>query len=101
MPTKKIADLPNRETCIHPDHNPPTDIVYSPGVYEHECPNCHYKQTFTIRYPRYTDTLEKSQNYDAGACCEAVDKGIYSDAIDAGACREDTEVIDAGPCVLL
>lgn len=49
MTLKKIADLPKHETCTHPEHEPPTMIVLEPGVYEHECPGCHHKTTFTVR----------------------------------------------------
>jgi hypothetical protein len=47
MTLKKIADLP--KICRHPEHNPPTMIVLSPGVYEHTCPGCGHQITFTIR----------------------------------------------------
>lgn len=46
MPTKKIADVPRY--CRHPDHDPPKHMVWSPGVYEHECPSCGYKTRFTV-----------------------------------------------------
>jgi hypothetical protein len=52
MGTVKIADLKPQEICRHPEHNPPTMIVLEPGVYEHTCPNCGNKITFTI-YPNY------------------------------------------------
>lgn len=47
MPTRKISDLPR--TCQHPAHNPPSMMVYSPGVWEHVCPSCGSKQTFTVQ----------------------------------------------------
>ena len=40
MPTKKIADLPSFRRCRHPEHKPPTMVVWEPGVYEHTCPSC-------------------------------------------------------------
>lgn len=43
---KKIADLP--DPCFHPGHNPPGNIVLPPGVYEHTCPACLRKTTFTV-----------------------------------------------------
>ena len=56
---KKIADVPSileqtawyykdRPPCLHPEHNPPTNIVLDPGVYEHECPSCGHSQIVTI-----------------------------------------------------
>lgn len=48
MPTKKIADLPARDYCGHPEHNPPSMIVLEPGIYEHECPGCKKVMTFTV-----------------------------------------------------
>ena len=49
MPTRKVSDLPSHESCLHPEHNLPLHIVLPPGVYEHECPACHYLQVFTIQ----------------------------------------------------
>lgn len=55
---KKIADWPVEfprvgkplpMPCRHPEHNPPGMIVLSPGIYEHECPGCHRKQTVVQR----------------------------------------------------
>ena len=53
MPTRKVRDLDPSETCTHPEHNPPMHMVYRDGVYEHECPACGNKQTFTVRGPRW------------------------------------------------
>lgn len=47
---KKIADLPWRDGCLHPEHNPPGMIVLSPGVYEHTCPSCGHKTTFVVNH---------------------------------------------------
>jgi hypothetical protein len=57
MPTKKIADLPDprgyytkpKPPCHDPSHNPPTHMVYEPGIWEHECPGCGEKRTFTVQ----------------------------------------------------
>lgn len=49
MPTRKIADLPEVKRCHHPEHYPPTMMVFQPGVYEHECPGCHHVIVFTVR----------------------------------------------------
>lgn len=45
---RKIAELAWNQICIHPEHNPPSHIVLSPGVYEHECPGCGAKTIFRI-----------------------------------------------------
>jgi len=45
-PTKKIDDAPI--PCVHPEHNPPSHMVYDPGVWEHTCPGCGKKITFTV-----------------------------------------------------
>jgi hypothetical protein len=50
--TRKISDLPPNETCMHPEHNPPTHMVYTDGIWRHVCPGCGYTQTFTVRNPR-------------------------------------------------
>lgn len=46
MPLRKIADI--KPPCTHSEHNPPSMIVLSPGVYEHRCPNCGMTCTFTV-----------------------------------------------------
>jgi len=43
---KKIADL--KQPCLHPEHDPPSHMVLEPGIYEHTCPNCGRKMTFTV-----------------------------------------------------
>lgn len=63
MPTRKIADFPRQKAdpkfdkdgylkklmgCQHPEHKPPTHMSLPPGIYEHECPACRDKQTFTV-----------------------------------------------------
>lgn len=44
--TRKIkdAELP----CMHPEHNPPSHMVYEPGTYEHTCPSCGKSMIFTV-----------------------------------------------------
>jgi hypothetical protein len=44
--TKKIGDVPH--PCSHPEHNPPSHMVYKPGVYEHTCPGYGKKTVFTV-----------------------------------------------------
>ena len=55
MPTRKIADIPTpcppaeqRRVCMHPEHTPPSMMVYKPGVYEHTCPGCLRRVTVTV-----------------------------------------------------
>ena len=36
---------------MHPEHNPPSHMVYTDGVYEHTCPSCGHVQTFTVLNP--------------------------------------------------
>lgn len=48
MPTRKIADRLEDLRCRHPDHDPPKMRVFSPGVYEHECPGCGKVQVFYV-----------------------------------------------------
>jgi predicted RNA-binding Zn-ribbon protein involved in translation (DUF1610 family) len=45
---KKISDLPAMVVCRSTEHNPPSMIVLSPGVYEHTCPNCGHITRFTV-----------------------------------------------------
>ena len=46
MPTKKISD--EKRLCSHPEHHPPSHMVYEPGTYEHTCPSCGQKITFVV-----------------------------------------------------
>ncbi len=52
MPTKKIGDLPEPwkkpQLCMNSEHNPPSHMVFPPGVYEHTCPGCGNKITFAV-----------------------------------------------------
>ena len=56
MPTRRIGDLPynpwpipaKERNCSSRDHNIPGMQVFLPGVYEHECPECHHKTTFVV-----------------------------------------------------
>jgi hypothetical protein len=48
MPLKKIRDITPQERCIHPDHNFPSMILLSPGVWEHTCPKCGKVTTVTV-----------------------------------------------------
>lgn len=54
MGIRKIADLPAHETCRDSEHNPPTHIYLSNGVYEHTCPSCKHTMQFTVRHPSYS-----------------------------------------------
>lgn len=48
--TRKIADLTGNY-CRHPEHNPPSHMVFPDGVYEHECPACGAVQRFVVSKP--------------------------------------------------
>lgn len=48
MPTQKIADLPYSRPCQHSEHMPPSMMVWEPGLYEHVCPGCGFKQRFVV-----------------------------------------------------
>jgi hypothetical protein len=43
--TKKIKDF---KPCLHPMHNPPSLMVFSPGEYEHTCPGCGNTIRFSV-----------------------------------------------------
>lgn len=47
MPTRKIAEH-RSHACQHPEHEPPSMMVFKPGTYEHECPSCSRKLVFTV-----------------------------------------------------
>lgn len=47
MPTKKL-DEPRFVPCAHPEHEPPKHRVFEPGRYEHTCPGCGKRTTFTV-----------------------------------------------------
>lgn len=53
MPTRKLDDdtdlSQEPRPCLHPEHNPPRMRVFTPGLYEYECPACHQKVTFRVR----------------------------------------------------
>jgi hypothetical protein len=51
MPTIKIADIPR--PCTSSDHNPPSHMVFSPGIYEHTCSACGHKTRFTVHGASY------------------------------------------------
>lgn len=52
MPTRKIKDFILGEAhfrpCKHPEHNPPSMMVYEPGEWEHECPSCQHATRFNV-----------------------------------------------------
>ncbi len=48
MPTVKIGEPPSGG-CLHPEHDPPKQVVWPSGVYRHTCPACKSMQTFTIK----------------------------------------------------
>lgn len=54
MPTRRIGDAPPtaiwqpKDLCTSPEHYAPIHAMLEPGLYEHECPMCHEKFTFTV-----------------------------------------------------
>jgi hypothetical protein len=59
MPAKKIAEIVR--SCQSNEHNPPSMMVWSDGVYEHTCPACGAKQIFTVTGPRFQPGVQLSQ----------------------------------------
>lgn len=43
---KKIKDA--EQPCFHPEHNPPSHMVFSPGEYENICPACGKITRFAV-----------------------------------------------------
>ena len=40
----EFFDLPRDQSCIHPEHNPPSGLYIPPGKgYRHTCPGCGAK----------------------------------------------------------
>lgn len=51
MPTKRIDPPEGKRPatpCFDRDHSPPTMQCFPPGTYEHTCPTCGAKVTFTV-----------------------------------------------------
>ena len=48
MPTRKIKDIDQKQICLSTEHYPPQHMVYDPGIWEHVCPSCGKKSTFTV-----------------------------------------------------
>jgi len=55
MPTRRLDEPRSPLTsewdngpCTHPEHNPPSHMVFQPGRYEHTCPSCGKKTVFTV-----------------------------------------------------
>lgn len=55
---RKIGDFPR--PCLHPEHNPPSMIVLEPGIYEHTCPGCGHRTTFTVMGPFWSTAVPLS-----------------------------------------
>lgn len=43
---RRIGDVP--VPCSHPEHYPPSNMVFEPGIYEHTCPACGKRTEFTV-----------------------------------------------------
>lgn len=41
----KIAEI---TPCLSHDHNPPSSILLSPGLYEYACPSCGHVTRFQV-----------------------------------------------------
>jgi hypothetical protein len=73
MPTRKIADFDQKQICRDPGHNPPTMMLFEPGIYEHECPSCHNKMIFTVpprpsMYAGQSNSMFRQKSpYDCGS----------------------------------
>lgn len=48
MTIKQIQDWTKIKTCRHPEHRPPSMMVFKPGAYEHRCPGCGQRSYFTV-----------------------------------------------------
>jgi hypothetical protein len=57
---RKIADIPR--PCTNPGHYPPNMIVLPPGVYEHVCPGCGQKMTFTVPHGPQVTCMDATKN---------------------------------------
>lgn len=64
MPTKKIADLPNKRGYQDPEHKPPMYQVFEPGIYEHICPSCGKVTRFTVDHPPELKEFNDDEAYD-------------------------------------
>jgi len=56
MPTRRIDKdekpyLP--APCLSKEHEPPSNMVYQPGKYEHTCPDCGHVIIFMVE-PKYS-----------------------------------------------
>lgn len=47
---KQEKDNPwvRKTPCQHPEHNPPSHMVLSPGEYTWKCPSCGEEQSFHV-----------------------------------------------------
>lgn len=43
---EKIEHKP--KPCLHPEHRPPSMMVYEPGTYRYTCPICGKVTVFTV-----------------------------------------------------
>lgn len=43
---KKLGEA--EPVCVHPDHNPPSNLYLEPGQYMYTCPSCGKTFLFTI-----------------------------------------------------
>lgn len=74
MPTRKIADL--KKSCSHPEHNPPSMMVFDDGVWEHECPGCGHIQVFGVFRPTMSTGDARWTSSGGGGCARFGAGGI-------------------------
>jgi ribosomal protein S27E len=54
MPTRKLSspetwiEGKKKVKCTDREHNPPNQMVFEPGSYEHTCPDCGKATTFIV-----------------------------------------------------
>ncbi len=47
MPIRKLPEEIT-DTCLNPEHNPPTHMYLEGGRYEYTCPSCGQKTVFSV-----------------------------------------------------
>jgi hypothetical protein len=69
MPTRKIDDnfAPGFSPCSHPEHDPPSMMVFENGLWEHICPACGHRQVFRVSKPTLATGDVRWVSMDTGA----------------------------------
>jgi len=70
MPTERLPDEPEDQRkysmpigCAHPEHNPPSMMVFEPGRYRHTCPSCGRAIVFTVQRPYWSAAPSGTVNW--------------------------------------